>query len=159
MRERFELEPGTQIDVLIVIDRPLGERDRHGRAGCNLPRELVGLGHELFGRDHGVHDSEPERLGRIDRVPRKDELTGFRGADDARQEPAPAPVRAIPRLTKAWENFAALDAMRMSHASARFIPAPAAAPLIAAMIGFGQSRMARMIRSRIGASRSLAGAV
>jgi hypothetical protein len=32
LRERFELQPGAQIHVLIVIDRPLGELDRHGRA-------------------------------------------------------------------------------------------------------------------------------
>ena len=43
-----------------------------------------------------------------------------------------------------------MEAMRTSQASARFMPAPAAAPLTAAMIGFGQSRIARIVRSRIG---------
>ena len=43
----------------------------------------------------------------------------------------------------------------MSHASARFIPAPAAGPFTAAMMGLGQSRMARMVASRCGAIFSL----
>src|SRR4030095_14858961 len=48
-----------------------------------------------------------------------------------------------PRLTKAWVNFAAVDAMRRSQPRARFMPAPAAAPFTAAMMGWGASRMAR----------------
>src|SRR5215470_7937554 len=62
-----------------------------------------------------------------------------------------------PRLTKAWANFAAVDAMRMSQASARFIPAPAAAPLTAAMTGLGASRSASTVRSRPGATFSISG--
>ena len=62
-----------------------------------------------------------------------------------------------PRRTNACENRAALEARRMSQASARFIPAPAAAPFTAAMSGFGESRMSSTVRSRDGATRSMSG--
>ncbi len=45
----------------------------------------------------------------------------------------------------------------MSQASARFIPAPAAAPLTAAMMGWGASRIARSTRSLSGATLSSTG--
>ena len=45
----------------------------------------------------------------------------------------------------------------MSQASARFMPAPAAAPLTAAMTGFGVSRRASTVRSRPGATFSAIG--
>jgi hypothetical protein len=45
----------------------------------------------------------------------------------------------------------------MSQPSARFMPAPAAAPLTAAMMGCGASRMARRVRSRPGATFSRIG--
>ena len=62
-----------------------------------------------------------------------------------------------PRLTKAWANLASVEAMRRSQPSARFMPAPAAAPLTAAMMGWGASRMARSVRSRPGAIFSMSG--
>ena len=62
-----------------------------------------------------------------------------------------------PRLTKAWVNFAAVDARRMSQPSARFIPAPAAAPFTAAITGLGASRIASSTRSRRGATLSSSG--
>src|SRR5215472_6589224 len=59
-----------------------------------------------------------------------------------------------PRLTNACVNFAAVEARRMSQPSARFIPAPAAAPFTAAITGLGASRIASSTRSRSGATLS-----
>src|SRR5215471_4325874 len=49
-------------------------------------------------------------------------------------------------FTNAGTKTAASDAMRMSHAHANDIPAPAAAPLTAAMTGFSSARIALMLR-------------
>src|SRR5262252_306693 len=62
-----------------------------------------------------------------------------------------------PRLTNACVNFAAVEARRMSQPSARFIPAPAAAPFTAAITGLGASRIASSTRSRSGATLSSSG--
>ena len=47
-------------------------------------------------------------------------------------------------LTNAGTNAAASEAIRMSQAHASESPAPAAAPLTAAMTGFSSARIARM---------------
>jgi hypothetical protein len=60
-------------------------------------------------------------------------------------------------LTNAWVNFAAVEASRISQPSARFMPAPAAAPFTAAMTGWGASRIASRTRSRRGATLSISG--
>ena len=49
-----------------------------------------------------------------------------------------------PMFTNAGTNTAASDAMRTSHAQANDMPAPAAAPLTAAITGFSSARIARM---------------
>ena len=61
---------------------------------------------------------------------------------------------ALQRKDGVETALAAVEAMRISQASARFIPAPAAGPFTAAMIGLGESRMARTTLSRKGATRS-----
>ena len=50
-----------------------------------------------------------------------------------------------PTRTNASVKLALSEAMTMSHASAMEMPAPAATPLIAPMIGFSSRRIARMI--------------
>ena len=49
-----------------------------------------------------------------------------------------------PMFTNAGTKTAASAAMRMSHAHANDIPAPAAAPFTAAITGFSSARIARM---------------
>jgi hypothetical protein len=49
-----------------------------------------------------------------------------------------------PTLMNAGTKLAASDASRMSQAHAKESPAPAAAPLTAAITGFSSERMARM---------------
>ena len=46
-------------------------------------------------------------------------------------------------LTKAGTKLAESAAIRMSHAQAKDIPAPAAGPLTAAITGFSSARIAR----------------
>jgi hypothetical protein len=54
----------------------------------------------------------------------------------------PPMLPTTPRRTKYEPIFARSDAMRMSHRSAKSMPMPTAAPLIAAIVGFVQLRIA-----------------
>src|SRR5215813_8285182 len=93
LREGLELECRAEIDVEAVIERPLCEPDGDGRAGRDLPRQLVGGRHQLLRWMDGADDPEPERRLGVDDLAGEDQLARLGHAYDARQDVRSAQLR------------------------------------------------------------------
>ena len=83
-----------------------------------------------------IHQADAIRLVRIDEAARQQDLVGNPETDDAGKGPRRTAVAAGKAdLDNAALNLAPAEAIRMSAASARANPAPAAGPFTAAITG------------------------
>src|SRR3989442_7446067 len=124
-----------------VVDGALRKSVAARRAGGQLLGQCGSVWHEVIVRDHSVDQPEPQRLRRVHR---------FRGVCDLKCLPQPHQTRekiraaesgTSPTRAKTSMKLARSEAIRMSAASARLHPAPAATPLTAAMTGFSIVRI------------------
>ena len=76
-----------------LVESRLRQPVRHGRPLREPLGELHGLLLELLRRDHAIHETDPQRLLRVDDVGKQDHLHRLGGADEAREDVRPPAVR------------------------------------------------------------------
>ena len=138
------VECRLQVDAQGPVEVSFHEPDRARRTARQPLGQLPRPRHELVCRINMVHEPDALGLDRRDRVASKAKLQRTPDPHEAGKEERRPESNASPTRANAVLSVAPSAAVRMSHASARPQPAPAATPLIAAMIGFSIVRI-RMI--------------
>ena len=124
--------------VLAVEERGLRGGQHLGRALRHLRGERARLGEQLVVGHHAVHEPDLRGLGRRDHARREHQLERLRPADEARQQVRAAEAGQEAELREGERRASRpAAARRTSQGSIIVTPTPIAAPLIAAITGFG----------------------
>jgi hypothetical protein len=145
LRLSLGLECGVEIRGPCLVQQALGRGDGLRRALGQTRGHRRGCRQQLVVGHHAADQADPFRRGGVERGIEQGEF-GRAPTIRGRNQVAPLSGTSAMRL-KARTKRADSAAMRRSQARASEAPAPAATPLIAAMIGRSSSTIARMIGS------------
>jgi hypothetical protein len=127
----------------IVLDGLLHLDQQFARRECGTGRHLLRGGEQLVVVVAAVHQADALGLGAVHHLAEHHAGEGGLRADDAAQHPGVPAAGVDADLQEARVELGPRAARRTSQPSARFMPAPTAAPLTAASVGSGLRAMRR----------------
>src|SRR5215467_10182537 len=138
------IELRLQVDAERSIESALGESEAARRHCCELLRRAGRRLEQILGLGDHVHEPQSRACSAVI-FSASMVMTLARCKPTRRGSMKVPPLSGItPIFANDWTNVAADDANTMSHANARFAPAPAATPFTAHTTGFSSVRIARI---------------